>query len=189
MRSAKVKKSHKKWEYSLWVIIVVICCSIPWLVREAYDSGRHYDEWDFTAMLFIVGSVIIIPTISLFAFAVRKSIKNKKLYAYIASAIALALTASFCAYPVGKHVWTNELGENEKIAQNIATLLEAYKTEHGAYPDSLAQIGKGGIVMQRGKCKEELQYEKSNGHFSLSIPYGWYDHIYESHTGQWGWYD
>ncbi len=140
-------------------------------------------------LMFMQWGAIIIFAISAFAFAVRRSIRNKKLYAYMASAIALALVASFYAYRVGEDVWRNELGANEKIAQAVVAILEAYKTEYGAYPDYLDQIGKGGIVMQRGRFKEELQYKKSNSHFSLSISYGWYYRVYESQTGQWGWHD
>lgn len=131
-------------------------------------------------------AAIMITAISIFAFVVRKSIKNKKIYAYLFLAIALALTASSCAYLVGKHIWRNEIGENKKIAQNIVILLEAYKTEHGAYPDSLGQIGKGGLLLPRGDLKEELEYKKYEGCFSLSIDYGWYDWVYDSKTGQWG---
>ena len=181
----------KKWEYSLWAIFAVICCCAPLLAFVWYNEGRNYDFWGtpFAIFTFMFYATIIITAISIFALVVRKSIKNKKIYAYLFLAIALALTASSCTYLVGKHIWRNELGENKKIAQNIVTLLEAYKTEHGAYPDSLDQIGKGGLLLPRGDYKEELEYKKHEGHFGLSFHYGWYDRVYRSKTGEWWWVD
>ena len=180
-----------KWEYSLWAIIVVICCIAPLLAYASYDEGRHYDHFMGGVVVFMIlfYGAATIAVIAVFAFAVRRSIKNRKIYVYLTLAIALTLGASFGAYRVGKYAWRNELAENERIAQNVVTLLDAYKTEHGAYPDSLDQLGKGGVVMQRGTFKEELQYEKSNGHFSLSISCGWYERVYDSKADKWGWID
>ena len=40
---AMKNQCNKRWEYSLWVLVVIICCSIPWVVRQAYAGGRYCD--------------------------------------------------------------------------------------------------------------------------------------------------
>ena len=178
----------KKWEYSLWGIIAVICCCVPLLAFASYKDGRNYDHFMGGMVILVIFfcGAIIIPVISVFAFVVRRSIK-KKIYLYLILAIALVFAGSFCSYHIGEYLWRNELGENERTVENIVTSLETYKTEHRAYPDSLDQIGKGGLLLPRGDYKEELKYKKHEGHFSLSIHYGWYDRVYDSKTGEWYW--
>ena len=179
----------KKWEYGLWAMIGLICMSTPWLACRTYDSGRHYDQRDFTRLTLTLGGMVAIPLVLILAFAIRKSIGNKWMYAYLLLAIAMAIAASCFAYPIGKTAWENEVVQNEQAALEIVELLEKHKTEHGKYPDSLAQIEKGIILLPRGDFQEELRYEKSNGHFELSIHYGWYHHTYYSKTGKWAWRD
>ncbi len=154
-----------------------------------YDSGRHYDEWDFTSYIVAVVLVVVITPISLFAFFTRKEIENKKILAYLFLSIVLAITAPIGSYYAGRYLWGREVVRNEKTVLGVAKLLDEYKTEHGQYPDSLYQIGKGELILPRGVFKEKLRYDESEDHFTLSIPYGWYSHTYDSKTGQWWWTD
>jgi hypothetical protein len=90
------------------------------------------------------------------------------------------------AFEWGQLRWQMEYRKNRGLVEHAIAQLEEFRSRHGAYPASLAEVGYPEFTLARGANKDEVHYERpAPTRFVVRYASGWYVHTYDSREGTW----
>jgi len=157
-----------------------------WLpFQEARNSDGAWDDFGSAFMAGLLSALlgVAVAVLGAAAYACLPSRRTANALAALCLA-ALLLPVAGCA--CGSFLWRWEFQANRRHAEEVIRALEAYRREHGHYPDDLGDLPTPpATTFRRGSYTHELKYDGGVSGFALEYAYGWYTYRYHSWEGKW----
>jgi hypothetical protein len=170
-------------------LAVVSAVGLPCGAWLPFQEARNSDgAWDDGAAVVLAGMLAVslgVAVAGLGAAAYACLPSRRVANALVALTLAaLVLPVAGCAF--GSFLWRWEFQANRRHAEEVIGALEAYRQEHGYYPDGLGDLPTPpATTFRRGRYTHELKYDSGGSGFTLEYAYGWYTYRYHSWEGKW----
>jgi hypothetical protein len=170
-----------------FVVALAVCLPCgAWLpFQEARNSDGAWDDGAAVIMAAVlsVSMCVVVAVLGAVAYACLPSRRAANALAPLLLA-ALLLPVGGCA--CGSFLWRWEFQANRRHAEEVIAAVEAYRQQHGHYPDELGDLPTPpATTFRRGSYTEELKYDRGRSGYTLEYAYGWYTYTYDSGTGKW----